>query len=216
MIALTSAGGSTSAPRHHPSIETLSGYAAGNMRAGFDLVVAAHLQGCTACQAQVGKLERLGGHLLAEIDPVAIGEGALAATLARLDEPVLPVSGTAPGTLREKLDGSKLRWVAPGVWTGKIDTPHAPQDRVFLLRVAPGAATARHTHEGAEFTQVLEGALDDGGIIYRAGDFVELDQEHTHRPVVHGNEECLCLFATEGRLVPTDLIGRIAFSIATV
>ena len=31
-------------PIHHPSAETLALYAAGNMRPGFDVVVAAHLQ----------------------------------------------------------------------------------------------------------------------------------------------------------------------------
>jgi putative transcriptional regulator len=97
-----------------------------------------------------------------------------------------------------------------------VETPHRRDDRVYLLRVAPGARTARHSHFGAEFTQVLEGALDDNGTIYRAGDFVELGAEHTHRPLVHGNEACLCLFATEGRLVPTDIVGRIAFAIANV
>ncbi len=205
------------APRHHPPIETLSAYAAGHLRAGFDVVVAAHLRACAPCRSEVGKLEGLGGQLLFEIEPVALGVNALATALARLDDPSLsPTPPTPTRGLDQLLDDARQRWVAPGVWTAKVDTPHDPGDRVFLLRVAPGATTARHTHAGAEFTQVLKGALDDCGVIYRAGDFVELGDQHIHQPKVYGDEACLCLFATEGRLVPTDLIGRIAFAIANV
>lgn len=208
-----SAGGMPE-PLHHPSAETLALYAAGNMRPGFDVVVAAHLQACPACRAQLATLEQLGGQLISEIDPVALGENALAATLARLDAPA-PVPPSPKG-IGDLLTGARRRWVAPGVWSARVETPHHRDDRVYLLQVAPGARTARHTHSGAEFTQVLQGALDDDGTIYRAGDFVELDEAQTHRPVVHGNEPCLCLFATEGRLVPTDMIGRIAFAVANV
>jgi len=209
------AAGGMSAPNHHPFPDTLASYVAGTMRAGFDLVVAAHLRGCAQCRAEVARLERLGGHLLSEIDPVALGENALAATLARLDEPSSSPPNPARG-LDQILSGARRRWVAPGVWTAKVETPHERDDRVYLLRVAPGATTARHTHEGAEFTQILEGALDDGGVVYHAGDFVELGADHVHRPRVHGNEACLCLFATEGRLVATDLLGRAAFAFAGV
>jgi len=201
-------------PFHHPSPETLALYAAGNMRPGFDVVVAAHLQACVACRAELATLERLGGELITEIEPVDLGPNALAQTLARLDTPA-PVPPSPKG-LGDILSSTRRRWVAPGVWSARVETPHHRDDRVYLLQVAPGARTARHTHSGAEFTQVLEGALDDNGTIYRAGDFVELDETHTHRPVVYGDEACLCLFATEGRLVPTDLVGRIAFAVANV
>lgn len=208
--------GGLPAPRHHPMPETLVAFASGNMRAGFDVVVAAHLKTCAQCRADVALLEHVGGRLLSEIDTVGLGKGALAATLARLDEPVHPPALAPVKSLDRLLSGARRRWVAPGVWTAKVETPHDPADRVFLLKVAPGAATARHTHAGPEFTQVLEGALEDEGIVYRAGDFVELGEDHVHRPQVHGSEPCLCLFATQGRLVPTDLIGRIAFAIANV
>ena len=206
--------GGTPVPHHHPAAETLALYAAGNMRAGFDLVVAAHMRTCSACRAELSRLERLGGHLVSELEPVAMAEDALSATLARLQAPAPAVP--SPRELDGVLSHARRRWVAPGVWSAKVETPHHQNDRVYLLSVAPGSRTARHTHNGAEFTQVLEGALDDGGTIYRAGDFVELGKEDTHRPLVHGDEVCLCLFATEGRLVATDLIGRIAFAVANV
>lgn len=171
--------GETPTPRHHPSPETLASFAAGTMRSGFDVVMSAHLQACAECRAEVAQFEQLGGHLITEIDPVALSESALAATLARLEEPSRPPPPRTAGGLDQLLSGARRRWVAPGVWAARVDTPSHHDDRVFLLRVAPGATTARHTHAGAEFTQVLEGALDDDGVIYRAGDFVELGEERT-------------------------------------
>lgn len=216
MIHPLDAGG-TPAPAHHPSPEALARFAAGTIRAGFDVVVAAHLDRCSQCRGDFARLESLGGQLISEIDPAAMGQQALAHTLARLESPLPP---STPSPMRRGLDqllsDAKRRWVAPGVWTARIDTPHNKADRVFLLKVAPGATTARHSHAGAEFTLVLEGALKDDGVIYHAGDFVERDASHTHQPKVHGETPCLCLFATEGRLVPTDIVGRIAFAVANV
>jgi anti-sigma factor ChrR (cupin superfamily) len=37
-----------------------------------------------------------------------------------------------------------------------------------------------------------------------------------HQPIVEGDETCVCLFATERRLKPQGLLGRIAFAYANV
>ncbi len=150
--------------------------------------------------------------------PVALDDEALAATLDRLDDPAASPGPSAPParSLDQLLAGARRRWIAPGVWVAPIDTPHHRDDRVFLLRVGPGMATAPHTHNGAEMTQVMTGALIDGGITYRAGDMVEMDQEHVHYPQVAGNTPCICLFATCGRLKPSTLMGKIAFALAGV
>ncbi len=202
-----------SPPAHHPGIETLAEYAAGQMRAGFDLVVAAHLHGCARCRDDVAQLEALGGDLLDAIEPAGLDDSALANTLARLDEPAPPPSSRS---LDRLLATARRRWVAPGIWIAQIDTPHDRDDRVFLLRVGVGSAAAHHDHSGAELTQVLVGALNDDGVIYRAGDIVEHEQSQAHYPQVSGNEPCICLFATQGRLKPTTWLGRIAFTLAGI
>ena len=198
-------------PLHHPSPESLAAFAAGRMRAGFDFVTGVHVRGCPSCRAQVARLESVGGALLDE--PVEMSAGALEAVLARVDARG-PGLEAAP-RLEEIIARAKRRWVAPGVWTAKINTPHALGDRVYLLSVQAGVEAALHTHSGAEFTQVLSGALEDDGV-FAAGDFCERDPSVTHRPKVLGEAPCVCLFATEGRLMPKEWIGRIAFAIADV
>lgn len=200
--------------KHHPAPETLAAFAAGTMRAGFDFVTAVHVRGCAACSSEVARLEALGGVMFDAVESAAMGEEALARMMARIEAPT--AAAAAPRTMKELLRVGKRRWVAPGVWTAKVDTPHAKEDRVYLLSVAPGVEAALHTHRGAEFTQVLSGALVDEADVLSAGDFSERDQAHVHRPKVLGDAPCVCLFATQGRLAPKDLIGRIAFAIADV
>lgn len=202
------------APGHHPAIETLAEYAAGQMRAGFDLVMAAHLSRCERCRNEVMQFEALGGGLLDTIEPAGLDDGALAATLARIEEPIAPPASTR--SLARLLAEARRRWIAPGVWVAPIATPHDRDTRVFLLRAGVGSSTAHHRHSGAELTQVLVGALSDDGAIYRAGDLVEHDRSHAHHPQVAGNEPCICLFATQGRLRPSTWLGRIAFGLAGV
>jgi putative transcriptional regulator len=209
-------GGRSVAPKHHPGIESLAEYSAGQMRAGFDLVIAAHLRGCAQCRDDVAQLETVGGGLLDTIAPAPLGDDALAAIMARLDEPVPTESRALARSLDHLLASARRRWVAPGIWIAPIDTPHDADDRVFLLRVGAGRATAPHNHHGAEMTQVLVGAMTDGGVIYRAGDLVELAEGRAHHPQVAGDEPCICLFATQGRLEPTTLVGRIVFTLAGV
>lgn len=198
----------------HPTPETLAAFATGTLRAGFDFVTAVHVRGCAHCRAEVARFEALGGALLADAVAAPVGGDALARVMAQLDAPA-PPSPPAP-SLDELMRAARRRWVAPGVWTAKVNTPHARGDRVYLLSVAAGVTAARHSHNGAEFTQVLSGALEDEGDVYAAGAFMERDPSVTHRPKVLGGEPCICLFATQGRLVPTDLVGRLVFTVADV
>jgi putative transcriptional regulator len=183
------------------------------LRSGFDLVVAGHVRACAQCQARVATFEAVGGAMLAETPPAPVHKDALARTVARLDTPETPEQNRSIAAV---LAGAKRRWVAPGIWVAKVATPRASKDRVYLLGAKPGMATARHSHSGPEFTLVLSGALSDGDEIYRAGDFCEHDAMDTHHPKAHGDEPCVCLFATRGRLSATSWIGQVAFALADV
>lgn len=203
-------------PHHHPADDVLTAYAAGALEPGFGLVVGAHLEACRHCRTRVGAFEAASGDALGELPEAEIASGALAKVMARLDEPpgAPAVLDTRP--VLDRLPLKPKRWVAPGVWVAAVDTPHAEDNRVYVLSVAPGMPTARHEHTGAEFCTVLKGAYRDEIGRFAAGDFAAAYGELNHQPIVDSDEACVCLFATEGRLRPQGLIGRIAFGFADV
>lgn len=203
-------------PRHHPSPDILAAYAAGALAPGFGLVVGAHIEGCAACRAQVRGFEAVSGAALSTLPAEAVEGDALARVMQRIDEPAAPVAKPDTRPLIERLSLKPRRWVAPGVWVAAVDTPHAAEDRVYLLSVAPGMPTARHAHSGAEFCTVLKGAYEDELGVFGAGDFAAAEGDLNHQPRVVSPEDCVCLFATEGRLKAQGVIGRIAFAFANV
>jgi putative transcriptional regulator len=203
-------------PRHHPSADILAAYAAGTHDPGFGLVVGAHIETCAECRARVGALEVTSGAALVDLPQAQLEPGALAQTLARLDRLECKSAAQDTRPLLERLPLKPKRWVVPGVWVAAVDTPHAPENRVYLLSVGKGGLTARHEHSGAEYCAVLKGAYRDELGVFAAGDFAAAESDLNHQPVVQGEEECICLFATEGRLKPQGLIGRLAFAFADV
>lgn len=204
-------------PRHHPSADILAAYSAGILEPGFGLVVGVHVQSCADCSARVQDFEAISGEALSGLAPIEVSTDALTRTLARL-EPQDPAP-EAPADRRPILDRLPLkprRWVAPGVWVAPVDTPHSPDNRVYVLSVRGGTTAAHHGHSGAEYCTVLQGAYRDESGVFAAGDFAAADHDHQHQPIVESRESCICLFATEGRLKPTGLLGRIAFALADV
>ncbi len=203
-------------PRHHPSPDILAAYASGTLEPGFGLVVGAHVESCATCRAHIRTFEAVSGAALQEAAPTAVADDALARVMARLEAPAPaePQADTRP--LLERLPLKPKKWVAPGVWVAAVDTPHAADDRVYLLSVAAGGLTARHEHEGREFCTVLKGAYRDELGLFAAGDFAAAEGELNHQPRVEGDEECICLFATEGRLRPQGFLARMVFAYANV
>lgn len=202
-------------PRHHPDTETLTAYAAGALEPGFGLVVGVHLEGCAECRARVGAFEATSGAALDALPDAALQPNALDRVMARLGDDA-PTARAPTAPILARLPLKQRKWLAPGVWVAAVDTPHAPDNRVYVLSVAPGMPTARHQHSGAEFCTVISGAFRDDHGEFGPGDFAAADGDYEHQPVVVGDEPCLCLFATEGRLKPRGLIGRMVFRYADV
>jgi putative transcriptional regulator len=202
-------------PRHHPSDDILTAYTAGALEPGFGLVVGAHLEGCAHCRARVGAFEAASGAALQDLPQADVDADAFANVMARLDAQA-PATPAESKPFIERLSLKPKKWVAPGVWVAGVNTPHAPQNRVYLLSVAAGGLTARHEHSGMEFCTVLQGAYRDELGVFAAGDFAAAESDLNHQPIVHGDETCVCLFATEGRLKAQGLLGKLAFRYADV
>jgi putative transcriptional regulator len=203
-------------PRHHPADDILAAYTAGALEPGFGLVVAAHVEACAHCRVRAGVFEAASGSALSALPEADIAPDALAKIMSRLDDQSAPQSAGDTRPFLDLLPLKPKRWVAPGVWVAAVDTPHAPDNRVYVLSVGPGMPTARHEHSGAEFCTVLRGAYRDEIGVFAAGDFAAAYGDLNHQPIVEGDETCVCLFATEGRLKPQGLIGRLAFGLADV
>lgn len=203
---------------HHPSNETLAAYAAGTLDLGRRLVVASHLERCDACSEAVLDLEQVAGAMLEDLPPTAMSGDALARTLARIDslgadESARPsfaddLEPGLPACLRPYELG-RWRWIGPGVEMRPIVMPESNDVRVFLLKGAPGTRLPQHSHSGTELTSILVGSYAHEGGHFGAGDFEEADEDIEHRPVVGGDEACICLVALEGRLRLSGFLGTL-------
>lgn len=202
--------------QHHPSDDILTAYASGALEPGFGLVVGAHVEVCAVCRSRVASFEATSGAALQVLPEVELGADALSKVMTRLEGQDACNETQDIRPLLERLSLKPKKWIAPGVWVAAVDTPHARDNRVYLLSVAPGMPAARHTHSGAEFCTVLKGAFRDEVGLFEAGDFAAAYGDLNHLPVVEGDEACLCLFATEGRLKAQGLLGRLAFAYADV
>jgi putative transcriptional regulator len=205
--------------QHHPDDEFLLELAAGRLSAGQALVVSTHLEGCAQCRLQLHTLQALGGALLEQAEPVALGQEAWTRTLARIDapapapavhvplpHPVLPEGVPWPASLgRCRVSG--WRWMGPGLRYARVDPPYDPAASLYLLRIGEGRSLPRHTHGGIELTQVLCGAFDDGRAVFGPGDFDAADEQVHHQPMVQAGAVCVCL-AYVG--APMRFDGRIA------
>lgn len=202
--------------RHHPSTEILTAYASGTLEPGFGLVAAAHVEVCAECRARISAFEATSGAALKSLPEAKVGADALTKVMSRLEtqDSTSQTHDTRP--LLDRLSLKPKKWIAPGVWVAAVNTPHARDNRVYLLSVAPGMPAARHGHSGAEFCTVLNGAFRDQVGLFEAGDFAAAYDDLEHLPVVEGDEACLCLFATEGRLKAQGVLGRLAFAYADV
>lgn len=203
----------------HPDDAVLAQYAAGALRPGFDLVLAAHLERCPACRASVRRFESAAGALLCEAPEAELAGDALGRTLARLDQApdIAQPTHVDRRPLADRLAVKKKRWLGPGSWVQSVETPVLNGDKVYFLRVAAGLRGIPHGHEGVEFTTILYGALTDDQVVHGPGSFIAKTAEVYHQPeVAKADGDCLCLIATHGRLVTRDMLSGMVKSWARV
>ena len=204
--------------KHHISDNLLMGYAAGQLPEAFSLVVATHLSLCDDCRARLAEYEAVGGAVLDRAGAVAMSDGSLAATMARIrtapaaDRLAPSRSGLFPGPLASYVGGGleavKWRSIGMGVRQAILSTGKGASAR--LLYIPAGQNVPDHGHRGMELTLVLQGAFRDETDRFGPGDLEIADEDLSHQPVAEAGEDCICLAATDAPLRFNGLIQRIA------
>jgi putative transcriptional regulator len=204
---------------HHPDEALLTAYASGASDEAISLIVATHLYYCAICRTQSAQLETIGGGLLEALAPQPLVAGALESTLAKLDQaktyersrPASSRDGT-PGVLRAYLGGDlrDVRWRRMGPKLAYAPLFRRGKVAARLLRGIPGAESGIHTHQGLEYTLVLQGGYTDVTGSYAAGDLQVMAAGERHNPVADPGADCVNLAVTTGRLRFDDLIQKIA------
>lgn len=207
----------------HAGEDLLLRHAAGDLDAGFSLLIETHLAISASSRRLHAQFEALGGALLDEMAPADVDPAALNRALGALDDdesdtqplsarsrkrPRMPEGFTLPAPLAG-VDICPWRWIAPGVRSARIALPDVSASRAFLLEIAPGATVPRHGHEGDEATCVLRGGFADGDAHFGSGDLALVDEQIEHEIVVDLDMPCLCLIAMEGRTRPGSWFGRL-------
>ncbi len=205
---------------HHPDASTLMSYAAGSLPEVLSVVVAAHLEVCPTCSAEVVEMEQIGASLFERIDAVPMLETAAvtaeklpAQKYSQLTGQPVPGSAIDESVLMRLLgrELSDVHWkrLGFGIWHYPIHlSPGSPGD-LRLIKVAPGQVMPEHGHGGSELTLVLDGAYSDETGRYRTGDVSDLGDDIDHRPISDPNEGCICLIASERKARFKDVVSRI-------
>lgn len=209
----------------HPDDLTLMGFAAGSLAEPLAAVVAAHLDLCPRCRAEVGDLERMGAALMGAAGPAGGTPGvrARARSLPRAasedgsrmaihgDDRIGPAD-LLPRPIRRRWGVSlaDIRWypLARGVRHHRLPLSPGVTGDLRLLEVAGGAALPEHGHYGGELTLVLRGGFSDATGRFGPGDVEDVDAEVEHRPVADP-EGCICLVGSEGPVRFTGLGMRL-------
>ena len=204
---------------HHPDEVLLMAHASGAADEAASLIVATHLHFCADCRIKAAQIETIGGSLLEELAPQPLAAGALEATLAKLDQvkpyarprPARSRDGT-PGVLRAYLGGDlrDVRWRQMGPRLSYAPLFRRGGTAVRLLRGVPGADSGAHTHQGLEYTLVLQGGYTDVTGSYAPGDLQVMEAGAHHNPVADPGEDCINLAVTTGRLRFDSLLQKIA------
>lgn len=110
--------------------------------------------------------------------------------------------GALPSKVNKLLNYSpdKLKWRAHGRNVTSARLSQYDGLNSSLIRIKRNAKIPHHTHNGVEYTVVLEGSFSDEDGIYRQGDFITRTEKDYHAPVATANSDCLCLVVMDAPL----------------
>jgi putative transcriptional regulator len=184
-------------------------------------LIAAHLEWCTDCRAEVAKAEAVGGHLLATQTEQEMSTTALTKIWNSIDNTPrvkqlkreLPTKHGLPSVLSTLfpagLQNIKWRKLSPGIKQHKLSQIDSGAGTIRLLQIEQGISIPDHTHVGTELTFILQGSYTDETGHYRHGDLSDADDSLRHSPTVDSEQPCICLIATDERLLFSNRFNKI-------
>lgn len=211
---------------HHPNHNILLEYTSGSLDIASSIAVKTHLHFCCKCSHNVAQLEQIGGECLSSLAPEPITEDfdnlmhKIEATPQ--EQLILPESTASEPThnshyyelpnIVQRLvpKFAELRWkrLNGSLSVARLTTGQTTHE-VALHRITAGGKVPNHGHKGNEITVVLRGSFSDEDGIYQQGDFISLNQSHSHRPMAAKNVDCLCLSVLDAPVRLTGLLGKI-------
>ncbi|WP_427452749.1 ChrR family anti-sigma-E factor [Litorimonas sp. WD9-15] len=201
--------------------DAITDYAAGNLSpARYALMSCAVELNPDLAESAMFQTE-LAACLINEIRPVPLSPLLIGETLAKLsyreadevqnvaaNDHVSRQTRVAPRPLRDLMGGTGLRdiqWksLIPGMAIHDVLGNRRTEegDRLYLLKAKGGMRMPEHSHNGEEWTLILNGAYTVEGRTFRRGDLHIEDETKTHSPTIEEGEDCICLVMTEGPLV---------------
>ncbi|MFC3094787.1 anti-sigma factor [Alteromonas sediminis] len=208
----------------HPTDERLLAFARGALAGGEALLIAAHCDMCPHCAAKVQQFtETEAESAFAESDNI-MESPAFSSMLASITQQ--PVAERILAKEQDEfieLDGRKFKlprslkryshstgnWskLVGKLWQAPVDI--GGEGRANFIYMEKGGSVPEHTHKGNELTLVINGAFSDGINDYDSGDFIAMNDSHTHAPFSEDKDGCLVFTIVEEPLHFTSGIARL-------
>lgn len=206
--------------KFHPDSELLLKYASGQLDAPLSLAIALHQQKCDECQYKISELESIGGQTLDSCDndkTISLNFEHLIQAIDSLPKQNIETYheiaiAESDLDIFEKLNNNNFQnmlWkkVTRNIRQANI-AMNDPQYEVVLYDLSPNTKVPKHTHQGNEFTLILQGDFSDKNGQYKQGSFISQDESDEHQPIA-GDQGCICLAITNAPLKYTGTFGRV-------
>lgn len=185
-------------------------YAAGALEPALALLVETQAAIAPEARREIDTAESAAAAMFDRADSPRLSASALDAVFAKIDsapEFAAPANDHAqseidhlPAPVREaarRAFGVGEKWTFAGAGMRALVLSDSDGLRCELLRIQPGQGAPTHTHKGAEYTLVLQGAFHDGYARYGVGEISYATPDLTHRPIAEPGPICYALAVTE-------------------
>lgn len=186
----------------------LARYVAGTLPVPVRVLVEAHLDLQPRSRDFVRALEAIAGDelVMAKQRPIADRDARLAAIFAsdmpQMSRIAVETDPVMPRVLQDfighRIADIPWRTKMPGFREFDLGEVDGCQASMFWIKA--GRKIPHHTHEGQEFTLVLDGAFTDVNGRYGRGDISVADESVNHRPIAESDRPCIGFAVTDAPL----------------